>query len=96
MEKIDCGTVCNSENIVMLSDAKSQISTMMKTPEGKIVGKKLGRLIELISQIEIECDRIKEERSNYVGSPSTTTVGGTTVSGTKPESMSTTVSGANT
>lgn len=96
MEKIDCGTVCNSENIVMLSDAKSQISTMMKTPEGIIVGKKLGRLIELISQIEIECDRIKEEQSNYVGSPSTTTVGGTTVSGSKPESMSTTVSGANT
>jgi hypothetical protein len=59
MKKIDCATVCNSENVVMLSDAKSQINAMMKTREGKAIEGKLSRLLQLISQIENECNRIK-------------------------------------
>jgi hypothetical protein len=76
MEKIDCATVCNSENVAMLSDAKSQINAMMETREGKAIGGKLSRLLQLISQIEKECNRIKKEQSNYVASPTTTTSGG--------------------
>jgi hypothetical protein len=75
MKKIDCATVCNSENVVMLSDAKSQINVMMKTREGKAIEGKLSRLLQLISQIENECNRIKKEQSNYVASPTTTSGG---------------------
>ena len=78
MKKIDCATVCNSENVAMLSDAKSQINAMMETREGKAIGGKLSRLLQLISQIENECNRIKKEQSNYVASPTTTSSGNQT------------------
>ena len=87
MEKIDCATVCNSENVAMLSDAKSQINAMMETREGKAIGGKLSRLLQLISQIEKECNRIKKEQSNYVASPTTTSSGNQTpvTSGTQQQ-----------
>jgi hypothetical protein len=90
MEKIDCATVCNSENVVMLSDAKSQINAMMETREGKAIEGRLSRLLQLISQIENECNRIKKEQSNYVASP--TTISGSNQSSTTSGSQQQTTS----
>ena len=65
LKKVDCKTVCDSENLKILADGKAMILDKQKNDKNaKYVKEKLEKLLVLIDEIQNECKRIDKERKN--------------------------------